>query len=436
MRGRIAGRTLWLVNSTAQGGGVAELLSSVLCYLAGAGIRTRWFVIDGERDFFQLTKGLHHLLHGDGEGAVHLGEDERSVYESALGREEPHLCDLVGPGDPVVLHDPQALGLAPALARCGAEVIWNCHIGADRSNQSTRTAWDFLGRYVDDTRAQVFSRPQYVWAGLDPHQVAVIPPCIDAFSPKNQTLDGRAVDAILEAAGVMSSNGTSPAGFVRQDGTSGLVTHRVQMLQEAELEPGMPLVTQVSRWDPLKDHLGVMQAFARYMKDSPSHLMLAGPAPGAVSDDPEGLQTFDELRQAWFALPDHARSRVHIACLPMSDLEENAAIVNALQRHSDIVVQKSLAEGFGLTVAEAMWKRCPTVGSRVGGIQDQIAHGSSGLLVEPMDHLGLVRAVTSLLKNGEFADALGAAAMERVRDEYLAPRHLIRYLELIDRILT
>jgi trehalose synthase len=236
---------------------------------------------------------------------------------------------------------------------------------------------------------------------------------------------------------MMSSNGTSPAAFVRQDETGGLVTHRVEMLQEAELEPGVPLVTQVSRWDPLKDHLGVMQAFARYMTDSPSsHLMLAGPAPSAVSDDPEGLQTFEELRAAWFALPDHTRSRVHIACLPMSDLEENAAVVNALQRRSDVVVQKSLAEGFGLTLAEAMWKRRPTVGSRVGGIQDQISDGSSGLLVDPMDHRGLARAVTSLLRNGGFAEALGAAAAERVLDEYLAPRHLIRYLGLIDWMLT
>jgi trehalose synthase len=192
------------------------------------------------------------------------------------------------------------------------------------------------------------------------------------------------------------------------------------------------IATQISRWDPLKDHLGVMMSFCKYVpSELGAHLVLAGPSPDSVTDDPEGAQTLDELRAKWGELPDEWRQHVHIACLPMDDLEENAAIVNALQRRSDILIQKSLAEGFGLTVAEAMWKQKPTIASAVGGINDQIESGINGLLIEdPHDLADCGRAITELLKDRELAVKLGHQAHRSVRDHYLAPHYLARFLNL------
>jgi trehalose synthase len=208
------------------------------------------------------------------------------------------------------------------------------------------------------------------------------------------------------------------------------------MTELAPFPAEAPVVTQISRWDPLKDHSGLAAAFAEAVPlDLGAHLVLAGPSPDAVADDPEGAATLDELRECLVSLPESARARVHLACLPMQDIEENAAIVNALQRRSDIVVQKSLAEGFGLTVAEAMWKARPTVASAVGGIQDQISRGVSGLLIDdPEDGRGFGEAITDLLKDESTAAALGKAARESVADNFLAPKYLSRYLDLIARV--
>jgi trehalose synthase len=430
---RLVGHTLWHVNSTAEGGGVAEMLQSILGYPLGSGVPVRWLVIDGNEAFFELTKRLHHWLHGSVGDDGPLGEAERQVYESALAADGERLARKLVPGDPVILHDPQTLGLAPRLAAAGARIIWSCHIGADTANDRTRAAWQFLAPYAAHTAFQVFSRAQYRWDVLDPARVVVIPPCIDAFSPKNQTLDEAAVAAILDAAGVArTGRGAGPATFVRSDGTSGGIGARAELIEDAPIPAAARIATQISRWDPLKDHIGVLTAFAEHVApDVDAHLVLAGPAPESITDDPEGQQTLDEVRSAWSALPPDRRQRVHLACLPMSDLEENAAIVNALQRRSDVVIQKSLAEGFGLTVAEAMWKARATVGSRVGGIQDQIEPDVSGLLVEPDDLAQFGAAVTSLLRDPETARALGRAARARVCGEYLAPRHLDRYFQLV-----
>jgi trehalose synthase len=195
-------------------------------------------------------------------------------------------------------------------------------------------------------------------------------------------------------------------------------------------------VVQVSRWDRLKDPLGVLEGFARHVPDAlGAHLLLAGPAAASVSDDPESDQVLRQVRRAGAALPRAARNRVHLACLPMEDLEENGAVVNAIQRRADVIVQKSLAEGFGLTVAEAMWKARPVLASRVGGIQDQIRHGTSGLLLEdPSDLVGFGRGIQTLLSDRDRAQRLGEQAHRRVGQEYLAPRRLTQELDLIDRV--
>jgi trehalose synthase len=333
----------------------------------------------------------------------------------------------------VVLHDPQTLGLAPALARVGARVIWSCHIGADQPNQHTARAWRFLQPYATHTDCQVFSRPHYIWDSLDPSRVVIIPPCIDAFSAKNQSLDDGTVSAILAASALVPAAATAaPATFTRNDETPGRITARAAMLEDAPLPPRARVITQISRWDPLKDHRGVIDGFCRHVPSADDvHLVLAGPDPDSVADDPESQETLAELRAARDALEPGCRTRVHIACLPMHDVDENAAIVNALQRRADVIVQKSLAEGFGLTVAEAMWKARPTIASRVGGIQDQIEPDRSGLLVDPTDLPQFGDAVTRLLDDPDAARALGEAARTRVCRQYLAPHHLERHFRLL-----
>jgi trehalose synthase len=436
VRERLGGRDVWHINSTAEGGGVAEMLQSILGYPLDAGVSVRWLVIGGNDEFFAVTKRIHHLLHGSAGDGGPLGEHERGIYESALAPEVAELVELIRPGDPVVLHDPQTLGLAPALADLGAHIIWSCHIGADEPNEHTRTAWRFLDRYVASTRYQVFSRRQYAWENLDPSGIAVIPPCLDAFSPKNQRLDDDTVTAILDAAGIVAGRSPAAATFRYRDGSAGRVTSRAELIEDAPVPAGAAIVTQISRWDPLKDHAGVMRGFCEHgPAASGAHLVLAGPAPAAITDDPEGQQTLTELCAARAALAPELRRLVHIACLPMSDIDENAAIVNALQRRSDVIVQKSLAEGFGLTVAEAMWKARPTVGSDVGGIQDQIEPGVSGVLVEPDDLAQFGAAVNSLLHEPERAAALGQGGRDRVVADYLAPQHLSRYFQRVEAVL-
>ena len=429
---QLDGRSFWHLNSTATGGGVAEILQSVLGYLSGSGISTRWAVVDGDDEFFTVTKRIHHFRHGsEGDGGS-LGEVERKAYLRTLEDQAGDLAGLIGAGDVVVLHDPQTLGLAPVLRDLGAGVIWSCHVGTDEPNATTRQAWDFLAPWAESAQRVVFSRSAYAWDVIDPARVEVGPPCIDAFSPKNQPMDAVTVAAVLAVSGVVSGAADVPARFVRQDGVEGTVDGRAEMIEDRPLSAGSRLVTQISRWDPLKDHVGVMEGFVRHGPDREDvELVLAGPSPESVTDDPEGEETFRQLTAARAALPARQRRRVHIACLPMDDLEQNAAIVNALQRRSAVVVQKSLAEGFGLTVTEAMWKAVPTVASAVGGIRDQIDDGVSGILIDPPDDLAAFgAALTAVLADPGRAAGLGRGAHESVRHRYLAPCYLSRFLDL------
>jgi trehalose synthase len=283
----------------------------------------------------------------------------------------------------------------------------------------------------------VFSRRAFVWEGLPEERIAVIQPSIDAFSPKNQDQTPEQSLAILSAAGIIRDH-AARVTFMRSDGSPGRVDRRAAMIEESALSAEVPVVAQISRWDRLKDPLGVLNAFAQHViPGSDAHLLLAGPATESVSDDPEGEATLAAVGAAWQRLPWHDRARVHLASLPMDDLEENAAIVNALQRHSTVVVQKSLAEGFGLTVAEAMWKARPVVASQIGGIQDQIVHGESGILIaHPRDLEEFGSAVAALLADPKRATRIGQAAHVRVRDRFLGPYHLAHYFDLIRRLVT
>jgi trehalose synthase len=211
-----------------------------------------------------------------------------------------------------------------------------------------------------------------------------------------------------------------------------------QIDEDAPLGPDDRYVLQVSRWDVLKDPHGVIDGFARYVApNTDAHLVYAGPAVAAVTDDPEGARVLADARAQREALDPAVRARVHLAMLPMDDLEENAAIVNALQREAAVVVQKSLAEGFGLTVAEAMWKARPVVASRIGGIADQIDDGVNGLLVDdPRDLAAFGAAVLRLLDDPEEAERVGAAAQERVRERFLGTHSLLEYTQIIEPLIT
>src|SRR6266516_3457596 len=335
----LAGRTVWHLNSTNRGGGVVELLRSLLGYAASAGVSVRWLVVTGPPEFFAITKRIHNRLHGmPGDGGP-LDDDARDAYRRALSPNAAELASLVEPGDVVVCHDPQTAGLIPELKQTAAAVVWRCHVGVDEPTDLVRETWDFLRGWVERADACIFSRREFVWDGLDPERIDISAPVIDAFSPKNQELEPERCTAILHQAGVLTDGAAVEATFARIDGSEGRVAHFGELDQARPLSPDDRIVGQVSRWDRLKDPLGVMDALAGLLPEHDAHLVLAGPAAGTVSDDPESAEVLAEVRSARTRLDPAMRARIHLASLPMTDLEENAAIVNALQRHSDIVVQ-------------------------------------------------------------------------------------------------
>lgn len=429
------GGRVWHINSTAKGGGVAEMLKPLLGYERGAGWDAGWLVIDGDDEFFRVTKRIHNHLHGDAADGG-LGVEECRVYERALERELEEVGERVGERDVVFLQDPQTLGLAPSLKRAGVTVVWACHVGVDTPNDVARRAWDFLRAYLRHVDAYVFSRRSYIWDGLDERRVRVIAPAIDPFSPKNQGLDADACRDILRAAGILDDGPAQNPRFEREDGSEGRITERADVVQDRSLPSSGPIVLQVSRWDTLKDHVGVLRGFADHVRpDLDAHLVLAGPRVDGVSDDPEMSDVLADILETRDALAPSVRERTHVARLPMDDLEASDAIVNALQRRADVIVQKSLAEGFGLTVSEGMWKGRPVVASAVGGIQDQIIDEQTGLLIDDpsaLDRLG--EAVTRLLEDAETRERLGRQAHERVREHFLVARYLVDTAALIEDV--
>jgi trehalose synthase len=431
------GRRVWNVSSTACGGGVAEMLTTLLAYARGIDVDARWQVIGGDAAFFELTKRIHNRLHGfPGDGGL-LGDSERELYEASLAPSGEALSRIVGRGDVVILHDPQTAGLVPVLRACGVPVVWRCHVGVDQPNALVRETWRFLEPYVAAADAIVFSRSEFVWDGLDSARVSIITPSLDAFAPKNQLLDAPTVASILSVSGLCPDGSGAPPAFTRMDGSVDLVHRRATLTEERPLRPTDESIVQVSRWDALKDPGGVIAGFAEQIAPyCDAHLVYAGPAVDGVADDPEGARVLDDVRAQWRRLPLKSRARIHLAVLPMADPQENGAIVNALQRSATVIVQKSLAEGFGLTVAEAMWKGRPVAASRIGGIQDQIQDGLSGLLLdEPRDLAPFGVAVRRLLGDADAAAAMGNAAIERVRDKFLGPRSLLDYFKLFGRLL-
>jgi trehalose synthase len=432
---------IWHINSTAVGGGVAEMLPSLIGYGRTLDVDMRWLVLNGTADFFAVTKRLHHALHGSTGDGRELGRDERGIYQRALEPVAAALESHLGAGDAVMLHDPQTAGLAPTLVDAGHPVVWRCHIGHDATNSQVEQGWRFLQPYLDGVNSYVFSRPAYVPEMLSPDRAVIVPPSIDPGSPKNEELDAETIRTVLVQAGLIAGRRQAKGVTVRtRNGNERRILRQAKVIAEDELPSWeTPLAIQVSRWDPLKDFAGVMRGFVSLAASGEvprnARLMLVGPQVDGVSDDPEAADVFAEVEREWRALPREIRAQIYLVQLPTADVVENATVVNALQRHAAVVIQKSLHEGFGLTVTEAMWKARPVLASCVGGIQDQITHGVDGLLLpDPRDTGAFAAALHSLLDDPARAGGLGEQARQTVADRFLTLRHLYQYTELFSSL--
>jgi trehalose synthase len=438
LRKELGDRTIWNINSTAVGGGVAEMLQVLVGYVADTGIRIRWDTITGDPAFFAITKRLHNQLHGVLGPSGPLDAADARHYEEVLAANVSELLTQVKHGDIAILHDPQTAGMTEALTRAGVKVVWRCHVGIDEQNDTSRAAWEFLRPYLALAHGYVFTRKQFAPLWVPRARIWVIQPSIDPYSPKNVDLEPADIRAILATIGVSDDPGAGHKGhFLRSDGSRGVVRRPAMVTEEGRPRPSDKVLAQVSRWDRLKDMAGVMDGFAKYVLPEPdTYLILAGPSVGEVADDPEGAMVFAECRERWHQLPREARERVLLVTLPLDDVEENAAMVNAIQRRATVIAQKSLAEGFGLTVAEGMWKGRPVIGSAVGGIVDQIAPGTGILLPDPKDLAAFGDDVRWLLAHPDEADRMGVAGKEHVREYFVGNVHLLKFAEVVGPLIA
>ncbi|MBU1869154.1 MAG: glycosyltransferase [Candidatus Omnitrophica bacterium] len=366
---RLQGKVIQNVNSTAVGGGVAEILNRMVPLLRELGLNAKWDIIRGGEQFFEVTKKFHNALHARPEEItqrdfdIFLETSQRNIEEADIY------------GDVVFIHDPQPIALIER--KKDNKWIWRCHI--DVSNPNVKV-WKFLEDFIVKYDSAVFSSPNF--SRRLPIRQFLIAPSIDPLSDKNKELPSDVVD---------------------------------QVLNKYQITRDKPIITQISRFDRLKDPLGVIEVYKRVKKYVDCQLILAG---GGASDDPEGVKVLEEVKEKAAADRD-----IHILLLPQNDLE-----VNALQRASDVIMQKSLKEGFGLTVAEALWKAKPVVASNVGGIPLQIKHKYSGLLCHSIE--GAAFAVKQLLNSPGYAEKLGENGKEHIRNNFLLTRHLKEYMLL------
>lgn len=436
VRGVLGTRTVWVVNSTANGGGVAQIARTLLPYWKGAGIDVRWIVIRGSSEFFRITKRLHNHLHGHRGDGPSLDVDELAILDRAAEEHAGALAGMMRPADVVVLNDPQTASMSAALERAGATVIWRCHVGSDPGDELCRRAWQCVRPRLAGVDRFVFSRHAFLPAWMSPARTSIVTPAIDPVATKNRPMSQRASRAILRHLGLGAGVPTDHPTYERSDGTSVTLAARPTLL-DSDGPPDWshaPMVVSLARWDRLKDPIGILSGFLdRVLPASNAHLLLAGPDANQVADDPEAVAVLDEVRERWRGLPDAARGRIHLACLPLTSPDDNAAMVNAIQREAAVVVKKSLQEGFGLGVTEAMWKARPVVASAVGGHLEQIEHLHSGLLVEdPSDTGAFGDAVLKLLREPALAARLGQTGRERARALFLNDWHFLRWAEVLD----
>ena len=367
---QLGGKIVQNINSTFVGGGVAEILEHMVPLLNQLGVDARWEVIRGSDEFFEVTKKFHNALHGNVEK---ISKEDFALFSEVT---QQNLEEMRFYGDILFIHDPQPVGLIARKKEMGRKWVWRCHI--DVSNPD-RKVWKFLRGFVVDYDAAVFSAPSF--AQQLPIRQFMITPSIDPLSDKNRELDSGTIDAVLAKYGLTSDK---------------------------------PMIVQISRFDRLKDPLGVIEAFEMVKKSIDCQLVLAG---GTATDDPESEEVLDEVRKRAEGNPD-----IHILLVP----PESNVEINALQRAATVVMQKSLKEGFGLTISEALWKAKPVVAGAVGGIPLQIRNKLTGLLCHTVE--GAAYALRQLLSNPEYASQLGQNGKEHVRQNFLITSHLKDYL--------
>lgn len=442
----LAGRRVWMLNSTARGGGVAELMGPLVAVLRELGVATEWLVMEtDEADFFGLTKRLHNLIHDGGD--PDLRAQDRELYDRVSAATADQVQAHLRAGDVLAVHDPQPMGAGAILRqRMDIAAVWRCHIGLGLDTPRTRAGWSFLEAHAGPYDRAVFTAPEYI-PGCFAGRSAIIPPGIDPLSHKNRFLPihklvGILVDAALQPpyGPVLAPPFQAFAQRLRPDGawTPAAEGEDIGLLFR-------PIVTQVSRWDRLKGFRPLMEGFAvlkrEAERDPPrdersrrtlahARLVMAGPEAGSVADDPEAREVLDEICAAYRGLPPAVQADVAILALPMVSAKENALIVNALQRCSDVVAQNSLQEGFGLTATEAMWKRVAVMGTHAAGLRHQIRDRLDGRLVcDPEDPQEIARTLRELLCDPDARDALARSAEQRVHDAFLVFNQARRWLE-------
>jgi len=444
----LKGTTIWMINSTATGGGVAEMLPSQLRILRSLGVSIEWLVIEtADPGFFELTKRIHNAIHGSGPGR--FSESDREPFERVNRKNLERALQWIRDGDIVVIHDPQPMPLAGMLkAHRELTCIWRCHIGLDRSTPVTQRVWDFLRPYLQDYDHYVFSLEEYVLPELREH-TSLIPPSIDPLSHKNRTLQMHKALSILVQGGIIPPQRPQlyddyghQARRVLPDGSFGRVNEAASLNLIYR-----PVITEISRWDRLKGFRELMEAFV-YMKRKNeertdrealdykrirlSRLILGGPDPQFVADDPEGEAVLGELVAFYQGLDRDMQDDIALLLLPMDNPKENALMVNALQRYSVIVVQNSIQEGFGLTATEAMWKQTPVLVSGAAGLKFQVEHGVTGTIHEdPTDIPGLAAAMEYMLSNQKELDKWGFNAQSRVVEHFTLFSQISSWLELL-----
>jgi trehalose synthase len=426
-RAALEGRAVWHVTAS-EVGGMAEVLRAILGYLREGGIDVHWAVLGGDDEFFAVAQRLYEGLYGAPSGGPALDGPAEQAYARTIAAGAEELRRVVREGDIAVLHDPPTAGLVGPMKALGAGVIWRCHLGVDRPDDVALRTQGFLIPYVRDADAYVFSRREFAWEGLDESRVRVVHPSINPLSPKNEDLPPQVVSAILDAIGLTADRVDVAPTFTRLDRSPSRVDSPAEVVQDAPIPPSSAVVSQLSGFDRLKDQAGLVECFARPCDDDAVHLVVAGPDPMALPSEPDSEVVWSELRAQVGGLPAEIRRKIHLVALPLHDLDESAAMANAIQRRSSVVVRKSFAEGFGLSLAEAMWKGVPVVATRVGGIQDLISDGETGLLIDdPNDLDGFAERIIRVLGDQALAMRLGAAGRERVRQRYVITRHIRDY---------
>ena len=368
------------VNSTKEGGGVAEILNRLIPLKRELGIDAEWEIIIGEKEFYQCTKKMHNSLQGDRDD---ISSSLLTIYENTNLQNFERLKEKLEEADVVFIHDPQPAAFLHFCKERKGRWVWRCHIDV---SHPYRPVWKYLREYIKDYDASIWSLSAF--AQPFSHPLYLIPPSIDPLSDKNIELSEKEISDFLDSWGINRDS---------------------------------PIITQVSRFDRFKDPIGVIQSYQLIKKYVPVQLVLAG---GGASDDPEGEQVLKEVKAFAGDDPD-----VHILELP----PDAHRAINALQRGSDIIVQKSLKEGFGLTVTEGLWKGKPVIAGDTGGIKLQVINHHCGFRVNTPE--GAAMRIRYLLKHPEIMETMGKNARQLVLDNYLITRHLREYLTLVVALL-